>query len=340
MKFATYVETNWNLLCALLYARHQKADKITIIKGGELSLLEYLDSSKKIEIEIIDVHSGSLGGVSKVRSIFTLKNVWKVIGDVEVFIKFSNFSPSVQFLSENIAHRQTVLIDDGFLLFNLFHPEQKYALDSKLKRLFFKVVYGKFPKFDFLDFSGVNLAYFVQPNEWKVRLDCDAGFEVRSIAEFFSFENIKILVEELFLLDEQVNRWKYINRDMTVLVLGGAFVSHNMLSSDQYEELLVKIVNNNLSKTIYKPHPSEVEQPIPAGVTGEIFPFLDVPIEIFLAFSAPQAVVGFGSATQFLIDYVRYPCENLVALSEDIYSSKFIQEFELIASRRTELMRI
>ncbi len=332
MKVVAYVETNWNFLCALLYAQEKKVDELVIIKASGVSIEKYLKSEfYDIDLKVEDgLINTSVNYFSKILSLYKLGKNCAKIKNVDKFIKFTNFSPVVKYVASRISSKETILIDDGFLLYNAYHPEQKYNLNSLSKKIFYSLLGAGIPKFDFLDFSSVNEAYLVYSEQWKLVGLKKRPDKIFCFAEIYSLQKLRSLLEKYFSFSSELKEWEKTINSGVDLILGGAFVSHNLLSEEKYKKLLLSFNLQN-NRAIYKSHPSEAKKLL-SCLPYESFLFGDIPVEVFLAYSLPNRIYGFGSTTQFLVDYEGAKCENYFVLPRSVFKSEFLKDFSIFSS--------
>lgn len=338
MKVVLCVETNWNFLCGLLYAEHVCATEVVVFKGSGVTLHRYFKVvSERRRYTFFDILDGS--GVSKMLSIKKMASACKKIGKVDVSVRMSNFSPIIRILSKNIDSNKVVFLDEGLLLYNAYHASQKYNMDSIKKKIAYKILFNYSARFDFLDFEDVDESYLAFSQVWKSKYDLSDDTEVFDFKSVVDLVKLKLLVEKLFDLDGQIEQWGKLLSATSTVILGGAFVSHGLMTKEEYSDILISQFESSKG-IIYKRHPAENLEEISKLGNVFLFPHSDIPIEVFFSFHLPKSIKGFGSASQFFIDEQGLECRNLVMLPKSVFGEEFFTDLRQYVSKETTLLRV
>lgn len=321
MNIVAYVETDWNLLSFLCYLENIEYSSVLIItpNGVNLPLSTNLENIGLHQIFTSDNKLPKIFDFYKFRSFI---KAYGSINHVDQFVSFSSFSPICNFTQKKLKAIFNVLIDDGFLLYNIYHPSQNYGMSGLLKSLFYRVLTGEWPKFKFIDFNSVDKAYLLFKDGWLPFL---RKKEQDKIHLFTSLVNLNSLysVSERYLCINYINEVKSLGRKFkpdTLLFLGTGLVSHNLIAIPDYEKLL----STTASSVLFKPHPSEINLEISYPHNFNLLN-TNVPIELILSYRIHEVpdmlpiagLSGFGTTTQFFLF-------ELLSFSSDFYLSESV----------------
>jgi len=319
MKVAVFLETNWNLTVLFAYMHKKNIKHVTIISSQKI----VMPLPNSIPIESYTIFDNKVKQ-SKFKSLLKYKIFLfkKRNLHFDQVIRFSTFSPLANMMVSSLNSSKSILLDDGFLLYNKFHPEEKYNLDGQLKSILYFLLSGKYPKFSFLDFSSVDEAYLIFRDSWGGPNNINKSIAIFPLIDIVNIESLKIVAIKYFDMENEVKEWIEIieSKDVNTLLLGSAFVSHGILSREGSEKILNKYFNN--AGCLFKPHPAEMSLKLKIPKNIDTF-HNSTPIELFLAFTPEIELIGFGTSTQFFMhDLLGH--SSTFYLTPSIYSKDFI----------------
>jgi hypothetical protein len=326
MNIVAFVETDWNLLSLLCYLDSVEHGSVLIITPNGVKL-PLSTTSEKIAIHRIFTSDNKLRKLIDFNRFRRLIKTYQNIYHVDQFVCFSSFSPICNFIQKKLNIKLNVLLDDGFLLYNMYHPSQNYGLTGPLKFIFYRLLIGEWPRFKFVDFNNIDKAYLLFKDGWLPFLSKE---EQDKIHLFSSLVNLDSLYSssERYLCSNFINEVKVLGRKLkpdTSLFLGTGLVRHNFISISDYEKLLYKLAGT----VLFKPHPSEIDLDISYPHNFSLLN-TDVPIELIMSYrihadpDMPLIVrlAGFGSTTQFFL-FELLSFDSDFYLSENVFNDDF-----------------
>jgi len=320
MKIVAFVETSWNLLSLLCYLERFSVKKVVIFTPRSLDLDIILDSN----IFEINVIYSSGGILNKVYETFQYKSLVNNLrkDNFDELVCFSHFSPLCNYLDCHFDSTKKILIDDGFLLYNAFHPSRDYGMSSFLKKTFFKLFLGLVPNFKFVDLSKVDKAYLLFSEHWKGLVDKNNFAKIEKFTEIVNFLKLKSVSNQYFshayLNEIEKTKEKLLDGNYQNFFLGTGLVSHGVLEKEVYSSLLLKFTG----KTLYKPHPSEIDLNILYPKNFDVL-HSKIPAEILIMDAKIQTISGFGSTTQFFLHEVEN-VDSTYYLTNELFSDSFV----------------
>jgi len=323
MKIIVFLETNWNLTVLFSYIHKKNIKHVTIISSQKIDM-PLLNNISIDSYTIFDnkVKKSKFKSLLKYKLfLFNKRNI-----SFDQVIRFSTFSPLANMMISSLNCSTSILLDDGFLLYNKFHPEEKYNLDGRLKSIMYFLLSGKYPKFSFLDFSEVDQAYLVFDKDWKDVCELHNSIEIFPLTNIVCIDTLKVVALEYLDIVNELEKCLNIIDSITVerVFLGTAFVTHGILSKSEYTSILNRCLGE--LDCLYKPHPSEMLLELK---TPENTNILDssIPIELLIAFRPHIELIGFGTSTQFFM-YDLLGHSSSFYLSPSIYSKDFVSYLE------------
>tara|TARA_Y100000768_G_scaffold223840_1_gene168956 strand:+ start:27413 stop:28414 length:1002 start_codon:yes stop_codon:yes gene_type:complete len=313
----SHVQTGWNLLLLLTYAKQNNFKKIIVLKEREIILDNFLHENNKV-FESIEFHD-----VSTISNkIFYFLKIRKIKG-IKVFLKFTNFSFFGQFLQKFINFKNSVFLDDGTVFLNILDKSITYT--NSMKTFFKKLLWPKGYEPSFSEFKDVDVAYISNLSIVSNKL---SRFTTKfiDVGDFFSYESMKYICDNCFSYEKEIDLWKKEMKEKDTLVLGSSLVTHNFINKENYR----KIINSNtLSENfIYKPHPNEgtVMKDLNSSLVSSGLP--NIPIEMFLVHCAPKKIISFGSTTSFWLKYSNLDIESKIFMIEDFFTPASINALD------------
>lgn len=320
MKIVSFVETSWNLLSLLCYLERFSVKKVVIFTPRPLDL-DIIFDSNIFEIHVICSSEKILNKVIQTFQYKALVNNLRK-DNFDEFVCFSHFSPLCNYLDCQFDNTKKILIDDGFLLYNAFHPSRDYGMSGFFKRKFFKIFLGLVPKFEFVDLGKVDKAYLLFSEHWKGLVDKNNFDKIEKFTEIVNFIKLKNVSNQYFshayLHEIEKTKEKILDSNYQNFFLGTGLVSHGILEKDVYSSLLLRFAG----KTLYKPHPSEIDLNILYPKNFDVLQS-KIPAEILIMDTKIQTISGFGSTTQFFLHEVE-SVNSTYYLTNELFNDSFV----------------